>query len=304
MRVFASLVALAAVWMAAPVAAHADPGFIAMRTFAYAGPDEDFPRVAYLRRGTRLEVRGCIERYDWCDVQWGRHRDDRGWVNEDAIAFYYRGRSWRSYDYFRFRRPAIVIWDIDRYWYENYRGERFFRQRDSFRRFGSHDEHNRNNGDHERGDRGDRGGAGQSQGPNTNELPRDDHRGDRSGSGHDQNGSGQDQGANDNSGGSDQQHHNRRGQTQSDTQHPTDTPANERSRHSDASGSQGPQGQQTGQGQGSQTGTPGGQGHGDAQGQGAEQEHTGHHNRDRNANDNPHNCPLNDQHQPVCPSPQ
>ena len=43
-----------------------------------AGPSIEYPSVAMLLRGQFVEVFGCEQNYDWCDVQVGA---DRGWVD-------------------------------------------------------------------------------------------------------------------------------------------------------------------------------------------------------------------------------
>jgi uncharacterized protein YraI len=291
MRLFASIIVLAAAWMAAPGAAHADPGFVASRTFAYAGPDESFPRVAYLRRGTRLEVRGCLERYDWCDVLWGRHRYDRGWVSEDMIDFYYRGRSWRSRDYFRFRRPAIVIWDIDRYWDDSYRSQRFFRQRESFRRLGSgHERHSNNDANGRGADR-----TGQNQVPNNNGRGANEQQGGALGDrGHDQQGPTHTEHGPDNRGGENRHGgHDENGASQTNGANQSGQPVDSHNTHSGGSSGHDQQPEHT---HGTQPNS-----HPDSQSPTAES--TQGHHRGHNQGNNSDNCPLNENHQPVCPSP-
>ena len=59
--VTAAAIALgAAVFVSAP--ANAVPGYATDRLEVKAGPDYDYPTVAYVRSGVRLEINGCLRR--------------------------------------------------------------------------------------------------------------------------------------------------------------------------------------------------------------------------------------------------
>src|SRR5262245_5933932 len=73
-RIAAPALALA---MAIPAVAQAAPGFTDSRVALRAGPGGDYPRIMTLDRNTRVNIHGCIRRYDWCDVSM---RGVRGWV--------------------------------------------------------------------------------------------------------------------------------------------------------------------------------------------------------------------------------
>jgi uncharacterized protein YraI len=51
---------------------------IATSVHLRAGPSIEYPSVAMLLRGQFVEVSGCEQDYNWCDVQVGA---DRGWVD-------------------------------------------------------------------------------------------------------------------------------------------------------------------------------------------------------------------------------
>src|SRR5215471_14480184 len=42
-----------------------------------AGPDRNFPLVAWLPAGAGVTVMGCVDGWRWCDVVWGFNR---GWI--------------------------------------------------------------------------------------------------------------------------------------------------------------------------------------------------------------------------------
>jgi uncharacterized protein YraI len=122
-----------------------------------AGPDSGYPVVAKLRRNSDIRVYGCVDNYDWCDVQSGWYR---GWVRSDFINTWDNGRRVTFVE----AAPAPVISFNIGYWDTNYRNRPFYRDRDRWERY-YHDHRGPNR--HDRGDdrRDDRGRGN------------DDHRG-------------------------------------------------------------------------------------------------------------------------------
>jgi uncharacterized protein YraI len=55
-----------------------------------AGPATEYPAFAVLVPGTPLEVYGCEEHYEWCDVQAG---PNRGWVDAAYLQMSSGGQS-------------------------------------------------------------------------------------------------------------------------------------------------------------------------------------------------------------------
>ncbi len=75
-----SLLVISAMFAATQAAAY--PAFTNGEVYLRAGPDTDFPIVHVLYPRTLLEVIGCEQDYQWCDV----HSDaGRGWVNADYL---------------------------------------------------------------------------------------------------------------------------------------------------------------------------------------------------------------------------
>lgn len=62
----------------APLPALAQWATIPANVNMRAGPGTDYEVLTWLRRGTHVNVVGCVADRPWCDVVWGRHR---GWVN-------------------------------------------------------------------------------------------------------------------------------------------------------------------------------------------------------------------------------
>ena len=116
--------------LAIPAMAQAAPGMTDSRVQLRAGPGYDYPRVTNLARNTRVNVHGCIRRYDWCDVS---VRGIRGWMPADDLRLRYQGRVVRVPEYGpRIALPTLTF-SFDTYWDDNYRRSNFYRDRDRWR---------------------------------------------------------------------------------------------------------------------------------------------------------------------------
>jgi uncharacterized protein YraI len=122
----AALALGASVLVAAP--ANAVPGFATDRLDVKAGPDYDYPTVAYVRSGTQLEINGCLSDWSWCDVSTSR---GRGWVlGEDIVA----QRNGRRIVYGMAWGVPTLTFNVRTYWDSNYRNRGFYRDRDNWDR--------------------------------------------------------------------------------------------------------------------------------------------------------------------------
>lgn len=116
----------AAVLVSAP--ASAVPGYATDRLEVKAGPDYDYPTVAYARSGMRLEINGCLRDWSWCDVT---TRRGRGWVIGDDIV---AERNGRRVVYGMPWGVPTVTFTVGNYWDNHYRGRGFYRDRDNWDR--------------------------------------------------------------------------------------------------------------------------------------------------------------------------
>ena len=123
--------------MAIPAAAQAAPGYTDSRVALRAGPGGEYPRIVTLDRNTRVNIVGCIRRYDWCEVSM---RGVRGWVPADELMFRYRGRPVRVMEYGPRMSLPTLTFSFDTYWDNNYRGSNFYRDRDRYRQVWSRDQ--------------------------------------------------------------------------------------------------------------------------------------------------------------------
>lgn len=98
-------------------------GYTATSTRLYSGPLRDYPTVRTVRRGTVVNVYGCLRDWTWCDVT---YRGNRGWIAGNALRIQYQGR----------RRGigagmgiGVTTFAFGSYWENHYQGRRFYGQR-------------------------------------------------------------------------------------------------------------------------------------------------------------------------------
>lgn len=120
-------VALGAAMFAAPASA-AVSGVATDRLQLKAGPDYDYPTVAYVRSGTQLRINGCLNDWSWCDVATPR---GRGWVVGDDVAAVREGRR------IAYGMPwgvPTLSFSVGTYWDRYYKDRSFYRERDNWDR--------------------------------------------------------------------------------------------------------------------------------------------------------------------------
>ncbi len=111
--------------------AEASEAFVVDNTFLFSGPDYDMPRVERLRHGSSVDVIGCIDGYQWCDVV---TFDERGWVPGDFLEFDMDGRREPIYSAAPFLGLMILSFSLEEYWGEHYHHRPWFHDRDHWRR--------------------------------------------------------------------------------------------------------------------------------------------------------------------------
>src|SRR5690349_3688319 len=122
-RSLRSLIAAAAF---VPLAATANPAVTTQGANMRAGPDASYPQVGYLGPGYNVEVVGCVEGWQWCDVIAG---PNRGWVYSGYLSYaYYDRPTLISYGGPMLGIPLIAF-SIGNYWDNYYRGRPFWNNR-------------------------------------------------------------------------------------------------------------------------------------------------------------------------------
>lgn len=106
-------------------AASAAPGYVLYRTSLLAGPGGQYPVVARMRAGDRVEIFGCTRRWAFCDVAWAGLR---GWARGSALQIIYRDRRVALYQYAPIIGIPFVSFSISTYWGSHYRDKPWFTQ--------------------------------------------------------------------------------------------------------------------------------------------------------------------------------
>ena len=73
--------------LALPAAAVAGQAYTTANVNLRAGPDTDYPVLRWVPEGTTVEVHGCLEEYQWCDVE---AMGERGWMHGGYLAYPYQ----------------------------------------------------------------------------------------------------------------------------------------------------------------------------------------------------------------------
>ena len=118
---------LASLSLAAPALAHAADGYVTGNVNLRAGPAPDYPLIALIPAGTEVDVQGCTEGWEWCDViAYG----NRGWVAGNYVEYEYQDQPVLLPAYGAQIGIPIVTFVIGDYWGSHYRGRPFYRERD------------------------------------------------------------------------------------------------------------------------------------------------------------------------------
>jgi uncharacterized protein YraI len=98
-----------------------------------AGPADDYPVVTGLGPNQPVEVMGCLDNYDWCDVALD---DLRGWVYGAALTYAYEGNYVPLQSYGAVIGLPVIGFSIDEYWGHYYHGRPWYGDRDRWRHEG------------------------------------------------------------------------------------------------------------------------------------------------------------------------
>ncbi len=116
----------AAIGLASPAFAHASEAYVTTDVRLMAGPDEDYPVVDNLEPGSEVDIQGCTEDSEWCDViAYG----ERGWVPGGALEFEYDNQWVLVPEYAPSYGIPVVSFSIERYWDSYYRHRPFYGRR-------------------------------------------------------------------------------------------------------------------------------------------------------------------------------
>jgi uncharacterized protein YraI len=136
-----ALAALSAVLLAAwAPATLAAPGVVVHTVHMRAGPSTEYPEFVMLPPGTQLEVFGCEQGYNWCDVQAG---PNRGWVDAAYLQMSYGGHPVIVADSGVVLALPVVTFVLDSYWNSYYRTRPWYSNRARYRTYWNRYPHGR-----------------------------------------------------------------------------------------------------------------------------------------------------------------
>jgi uncharacterized protein YraI len=116
----------AAIGLASPAFAHATDAYVTADIDMLSGPDQDYPQVDRLEEGSQVQIQGCTDGYEWCDVvAYG----ERGWVPGNYLEFEYQNQWVLAPEYAPQYGIPIVVFSIQNYWDSYYRYRPFYYRR-------------------------------------------------------------------------------------------------------------------------------------------------------------------------------
>ncbi|MBP1852059.1 SH3 domain-containing protein [Rhizobium halophytocola] len=142
MNKLAMLAATAALTAMSPALAQAATAFSTANVNLRAGPSTDYPAVIVIPNGSKVQVYGCMQSPNWCDVGYS---GGRGWVSGTYIQMTYSSkRVYVQPDYYKRLGVPVVTFSVGSYWGSHYKSRSFYNQRDKWEhRDGGHRDDNR-----------------------------------------------------------------------------------------------------------------------------------------------------------------
>ncbi len=119
--------AIAALFLGATSSAFAYDGFATGNVNLRAGPDVEYPIVTTIPAGAPLEIQGCTDAWEWCDVVFD---GARGWVAGNYIQYEYNDQPVLLPSYGAAIGVPIVSFVIADYWGHYYRNSSFWGEHD------------------------------------------------------------------------------------------------------------------------------------------------------------------------------
>ncbi|MGY3039344.1 uncharacterized protein YraI [Rhodanobacter sp. TND4EL1] len=130
-RIALASLTLASASLAFPAQAHAAEGYVTGNVNLRAGPDVSYPLIDQIPAGSEVDVQGCTEGWEWCDViAFG----NRGWVAGNYVEYVYQDQPVLLPSYGARIGIPIVTFVIGNYWDNYYRNRPFYRERDQWYR--------------------------------------------------------------------------------------------------------------------------------------------------------------------------
>ena len=121
----------AAIAAALPGIAAAATAYSTANVNMRSGPSTRYPAVIVIPAGARVNIQGCMQTANWCDVAYAGYR---GWVSGRYLqTTYSQRRIYVEPEYYRPLGIPTVTFSIGNYWDRHYRDRDFYRDRDDWR---------------------------------------------------------------------------------------------------------------------------------------------------------------------------
>ncbi len=128
LRIFALSAAFVAVL---PGLAAAATAYSTANVNMRSGPSTQYPPVLVIPAGQRVDIQGCMQTANWCDVAYAGYR---GWVSGSYLqTTYSQRRVYVDPQYYRPLGIPSITFSIGSYWDRHYRDRDFYRDRDRWR---------------------------------------------------------------------------------------------------------------------------------------------------------------------------
>lgn len=96
-----------------------------------SGPSTQYPPVLVIPAGERVDIQGCMQTANWCDVAYAGYR---GWVSGSYLqTTYSQRRVYVDPQYYRPLGIPSITFSVGSYWDRHYRDRDFYRDRDRWR---------------------------------------------------------------------------------------------------------------------------------------------------------------------------
>jgi uncharacterized protein YraI len=90
------------------------------------GPDSNFPVIERVPRSSLVDVIGCTDGYDWCDIDFD---GERGWFLGSRLQFVYQGQRGSLRELAPLLGLMILQFSFGDYWNDHYRERPWFNDR-------------------------------------------------------------------------------------------------------------------------------------------------------------------------------
>lgn len=114
-----------------PAVADARPAYITEPIRLHAGPGPDYPQIAVLPPGMEIDVVGCLQGYQWCDLV--TPDGFRGWAWSGALSFSWAGEPLPIIQYGPSFGIPLISFIIGDYWGHHYRDRPWYGERHNWR---------------------------------------------------------------------------------------------------------------------------------------------------------------------------